>query len=90
MGAGITVAVIDNGLHEAHPDLTDNVDTARGHDYSEGGHGLLNPLDSHGTSVAGVIAARDNTLGGRGVAPAQRSTGTTCCGPTSTRTRSTR
>ena len=69
MGAGITVAVIDTGLHEGHPDLTENVDAARGHDYSAGGHGLLNPLNSHGTSVAGVIAARDNTLGGRGVAP---------------------
>ena len=69
MGAGIGVAVIDSGLHEAHPDLTENVDTARGHDYSEGMDGLLNPLLSHGTSVAGVIAARDNTLGGRGVAP---------------------
>ena len=67
MGAGITVAVIDNGLHEAHPDLTDNVDTARGHDYT--GDGLLFPFHSHGTSVAGVIAARDNDLGGRGVAP---------------------
>ena len=67
MGAGIGVAVIDNGLHEAHPDLTDNVDTARGHDYT--GDGLLFPSHSHGTSVAGVIAARDNDLGGRGVAP---------------------
>ena len=27
MGAGIGVAVVDNGLHEGHPDLTDNVDT---------------------------------------------------------------
>ncbi len=69
MGAGIGVAVVDNGLHEGHPDLTDNVDIARRHDYSAGGHGLLHPFDSHGTAVAGIIAARDNALGGRGVAP---------------------
>ena len=69
MGAGIGVAVVDAGLHEAHPDLTDNVDTTRGHDYTEDGDGLLHPFNSHGTSVAGVIAARDNTIGGRGVAP---------------------
>ena len=69
MGAGIGVAVIDNGLHEGHPDLTDNVDTARGQDYTEDGDGLLFPFHSHGTSVAGIIAARDNDLGGRGVAP---------------------
>ena len=67
MGAGMTVAVVDVGLHEGHPDLTDNVDIARRHDYS--GYGLLHPFDSHGTAVAGIIAARDNALGGRGVAP---------------------
>ena len=69
MGAGIGVAVVDGGLHEAHPDLTDNVDTTRGHDYTDDGDGLLHPFNSHGTSVAGIIAARDNTIGGRGVAP---------------------
>ena len=69
MGSGIGVAVVDGGLHEAHPDLTDNVDATRGHDYTDDGDGLLHPFNSHGTSVAGVIAARDNTIGGRGVAP---------------------
>ena len=69
MGAGIGIAVVDSGLHEGHPDLTENVDTARGRDYTDDGDGLLHPFNSHGTSVAGVIAARDNDLGGRGVAP---------------------
>ena len=68
MGAGIGVAVVDNGLDEAHPDLAENVDAARGHDYT-GGDGLLDHGDSGGTAAAGVIAARDNGLGGRGVAP---------------------
>ena len=67
MGSGITVAVVDDGLHEGHPDLIDNVNPVGGKDYS--GHGLLDPLSSHGTSVAGIIAARDNSVGGRGVAP---------------------
>ena len=67
-GADINVAVVDSGLDEAHPDLADNVDTARGHDYT-GGYGLLDHGESHGTGVAGVIGARDNDLGGRGVAP---------------------
>ena len=67
LGAGIAVAVVDDGLHESHPDLTDNVDRARGHDYTT--DGLLNPYDSHGTRMAGIIAARDNDFGGRGVAP---------------------
>ncbi len=69
MGAGIGVAVVDSGLHEGHPDLVDNVDTSRGRDYTTAGHGLLLTFDSHGTSVAGIVAARDNGLGGRGVAP---------------------
>ena len=68
MGAGVTVAVLDDGLHEDHPDLVDNVDKNRGHDYT-GGDGLHSALDSHGTQMAGVIAARDNDIGGRGVAP---------------------
>ena len=67
LGAGITVAVVDDGLDERHPDLVDNVDASRGHDYR--GAGLLGRLSSHGTSTAGIVAARDNDLGGRGVAP---------------------
>ncbi|MYF94680.1 MAG: S8 family serine peptidase, partial [Holophagales bacterium] len=69
MGAGIGVAVVDDGLHEGHPDLIDNVDASRGHDYTQDGDGLLHPFDSHGTAVAGIVAARDNSLGVRGVAP---------------------
>ena len=68
MGAGIGVAVVDGGLDEVHPDLRENVDAARGHDYTDG-DGLLDHGGFHGTGVAGLIAARDNELGGRGVAP---------------------
>ena len=66
-GSGINVAIVDDGLHSDHPDLSANVDTSRNHDYH--GHGVFNPAASHGTNVAGVIAAADNEHGGRGVAP---------------------
>ena len=55
-------------MHFTHEDLRDNVDTTRNHDYT--GNGSINqPLEHHGTNVAGVIAARDNDIGVRGVAP---------------------
>ncbi len=67
MGAGINVAVVDDGLQYAHKDLVDNVITARNHDYY--GSDIYDPLETHGTQVAGIIAARDNNIGVRGVAP---------------------
>ena len=67
MGAGIKIAVVDDGLHYAHEDLAPNVITARNHDYF--GDDVFHPLETHGTQVAGIIAARDNDLGVRGVAP---------------------
>ena len=66
-GAGINIAVVDTGMDTGHEDLTDNLDASRHHDYH--GQGQANPLFSHGTLVAGVIAARDNDIGVRGVAP---------------------
>ena len=67
-GSGVGVAVVDNGMDSYHEDLRDNVDRTRNHDYL-GGSEVLNPHHSHGTAVAGIVAARDNGLGGRGVAP---------------------
>ena len=75
LGAGIHVAVVDNGMRSEHEDLQANVITARNHDYTAAAGedttdiSPLIPVFSHGTSVAGLIAARDNSLGGRGVAP---------------------
>ena len=68
MGAGVNVVVVDDGLHSGHEDLTDNVLTARNHDYAGQG-GVYDAFATHGTSVAGIIAARDNEIGVRGVAP---------------------
>ena len=43
-------------------------DTSRNHDYTGKGS-IYTPLEHHGTHVSGIIAARDNDIGVRGVAP---------------------
>ncbi len=68
MGEGVNIAIVDDGLEDDHVDLVDNVVSARNHDYT-GQAGVYDPLESHGTAVAGLIAARDNDIGVRGVAP---------------------
>ena len=67
-GTGINVAVVDDGIDQYHEDLSPNVATSLNHDYS-GGDDVYTPFDHHGTAVAGLIAARDNNVGVRGVAP---------------------
>ena len=66
-GQGIRVAVVDDGMDINHPDLSPNVDRRLNHDF--GTDGVHQPSEHHGTAVAGVIAARDNDFGVRGVAP---------------------
>ena len=67
LGEGVNVAIVDDGLHYEHRDLRDNVDESRNHSYS--GSDVFHASESHGTEVAGLVAARDNSLGMRGVAP---------------------
>ena len=67
-GENINIAVVDNGLDYLHDDLVDNVVQARNHDYGDDSE-VFAPLTDHGTKVAGIIAARDNSIGVRGVAP---------------------
>ncbi len=67
-GLGVNVVVVDEGLDYYHEDLKENVDTTKNHSYRSTGDVFGEPT-SHGTAVAGVIAARDNDLGVRGVAP---------------------
>ncbi len=68
-GEGINVAVVDDGMYQAHEDLKDNVNTSLSFDYTTGGNDIYGRFDHHGTHVAGMIAARDNDVGVRGVAP---------------------
>ena len=67
-GEGINIVVVDEGIEGSHEDLRDNVYEALNYDYNEEGQ-VTDPRYNHGTSVAGIIAARDNGLGVRGVAP---------------------
>ena len=65
-GEGMVVAVVDDGVDPDHEDL--DVNKGMSHDYLGEGQ-LVRPHETHGTQVAGIIAARDNSLGMRGVAP---------------------
>ena len=79
-GEGINVVVVDTMVQPNHEDLVGTpddpldadddelgrFDTARSHDYYDRG---LETFEPHGTNVAGLIAARANDIGVRGVAP---------------------
>ena len=67
-GEGVNVAVVDQTIDYSHEDLTGNINSSLNHDYGGLG-GAYRPFEHHGTNVAGVIAARDNGVGVRGVAP---------------------
>ena len=67
-GEGVNVAVVDDGMDWRHEDLHPNVEASRNHDYG-GGNDIHHPYAHHGTMVSGVLAARDNSIGVRGVAP---------------------
>jgi subtilisin family serine protease len=70
-GAGVRVAVLDTNFDITHPDLAPNIDPALPRSFVPG-EPVTPPADttfSHGTFVAGVIAATANGVGTVGVAP---------------------
>ena len=67
-GEGVHIAVVDDTVDYSHEDLAQNVNSFLSHDYGGMG-GAYRPFDHHGTAVAGIIAARGNSVGVRGVAP---------------------
>lgn len=71
-GSGVTIAVIDDGLEIAHPDLAANVvPGSKNFVTGTSDPTPLKPGDAHGTSVAGIAAAAGfNGVGVRGIAPA--------------------
>jgi serine protease AprX len=77
-GAGVTVAVIDSGINDNHPDLQDGNGNSRvvyHQDFTgtptSNSSGAQYDLYGHGTHVAGIIAGNGSLSGGNyeGVAP---------------------
>lgn len=71
----VTVAALDSGLDPRHPDLAQNVDSARSANCASGVP-VLDPTGAawsdtvgHGTFTAGLIAAASNGIGIVGTAP---------------------
>src|SRR5207237_47786 len=68
LGTGVTVAVLDSGVDAAHPDLAGRV--LPGADFVDGSTDGRVDFVGHGTTVAGLIAGRnDDGAGVVGVAP---------------------
>ena len=69
-GRGVRVAILDGGLFNAHPDLAANVDVAASRSFVPG-FAYNQDVGSfwHGTHVAGIVAAADNSTGVIGIAP---------------------
>ncbi len=66
-GESVRVVIVDGGLEITHEDLAINMVAGKSYNYTNGS--TTPSLDDHGTSVAGIIAARDNNIGVQGVAP---------------------
>ena len=73
----VTVAVIDTGVDDTHPDIAPNFSAAQSANCADGkadtSYGAWRPVNDgkhyHGTHVAGEIAAARNGIGVAGVAP---------------------
>lgn len=74
-GDGIKVAVIDTGLQKGHEDLSANAKDGKNFVNGANGTTLNTDNQTHGTHVAGIIAADDNGKGGVGIAPDATVTG---------------
>ncbi len=82
-GSGIRIGIVDDGVQLTHPDLSDNVGSDYHYDFIDDDDdpnpdllvpdeddGFPSGEDSHGTLVAGVVAAKGNNgIGSSGVAP---------------------
>jgi lantibiotic leader peptide-processing serine protease len=70
-GAGVRVAVLDDGIDPTHPDLAPNLNVALSTSFVPGETFVYDQPDvfSHGAHVAGTIAAAENDFGTIGVAP---------------------
>lgn len=67
-GAGVRVAILDSGIDSSHIDLAGNLNPLLSTSFVPG-EDYDNPPGSHGTHVAGTVAAGLNGFGTVGVAP---------------------
>ncbi len=68
-GEGIVIGIVDDGLQYRHPDIADNYRADLSYDFNDRDPDPdAGRYDDHGTSAAGVAAARDNTACGVGAA----------------------
>jgi subtilisin family serine protease len=69
-GLGVRVAILDGGIYADHPDLAANIDVARSVSFVPSqAFNTDTGTFWHGTHVAGIVAAIDNTRGVVGIAP---------------------
>ena len=68
-GQGISIAVIDTGLDDTHPELTGRIVLEK--NFVDGDAHQFRQ-DRHGTAVGGIIAANENNGGMVGIAPSAR------------------
>ncbi len=69
-GTNVQVAVVDTGILTTHPDLVGAI--AGGYNCTGGSTSNYVDQNGHGTHVSGTIAARSNSIGVVGVAPAAK------------------
>ncbi len=66
-GKGVRVGVIDSGCYNGHADF-EGANISEGYNYVAGNTDVTD-TSGHGTSVMGVMAAQDNSIGVLGIAP---------------------
>jgi subtilisin family serine protease len=73
-GAGVTVAIVDEGIQFQHPDLQPNWWQGSGYDYNDDDFdpSPVGADDRHGTTVAGITLAASNDREVLGIAHAAR------------------
>ncbi len=71
-GAGVKVGVLDTGIQKNHPDLQANIIGGINLVRKAGGANKWDDDNGHGTHIAGIIAAVDNTIGHIGIAPSAK------------------